>query len=214
MKKLLLSLAILAALAVMPANAQIKFGIKGGMNYPDMKLNYNNLVHENVVGWFAGPTLKAIIPLGPLPLGLGADIGAFYDERRTKTEYDGIEETIKQKSILVPLNARLNLGLGESFGIYVTTGPQFGFNVGNKDFNIFGDNSDEAKENYKSTFQLKKSNFSWNFGFGIMLLKHLELGAAYSLGIGKTGEIKGMTKEEIEEAPKQKSWVFSAAYYF
>lgn len=208
-----MSLAILATLAVMPANAQINFGIKGGMDYPNMKLNYKNLVNESGMGWFVGPTLKAIIPLGPL--GLGADIAAFYDQRHTTTEYNGYEEKIKQKSIIVPVNARLNLSFAETFGIYVTTGPQFGFNLGNKNFNIFGDNSDAAKENVKSTFQLKKSYFSWNFGLGIMLLKHLEIGAAYNLGIGKTGEIKGMTKEEIEDtAAKQKSWVFSAAYYF
>ena len=81
-------------------------------------------------------------------------------------------------------------------------------------YNIFGNNSDEAKDNVKNTFQLKKSQFSWNIGLGIMFLKHFEVGATYNLSIGKTGEIKNMTKEEIEDAPKQKSWAISAAYYF
>ena len=212
MKKFLSTLAILAALAVIPAQAQIKFGVKGGMNFPNMKLNYDNLVNGSGTGWFIGPTLKATAPIGIL--GLGADISAFYDERRTKTEYNGIEESIRVKSILVPLNARLNLNFVETFGIYVTTGPQFGFNVGHKNFNIFGHNSEEAKDNYKDTFQLKKSYFSWNFGLGIMLLKHLEIGATYNLGIGTTGEVKDMSKDEVKNSPKQKSWVFSAAYYF
>lgn len=212
MKKFLTSLVILAALAVIPAQAQINFGVKGGLNYPNMKINYHNLTNESGIGWFVGPTLKAVVPLGPL--GLGADIGAFYDERRTKTEYNGIDETIKLKSIIVPLNARLNLTIAPTFGLYVTTGPQVGFNVGHKNFNIFGHNSEEAKDNFKDTFQMKKSYFSWNFGLGLMLLKHLEIGATYNLGIGKTGEIKDMTKEEIKDSPKQKSWVFSAAYYF
>lgn len=212
MKKFLLSLAILAAFAVMPANAQVQFGVKGGLDYPNMKIDYKDLVNKDGFGWFVGPTLKGIIPIGAL--GLGADIAAFYDERHTKTEYNGIEEKIKQKSILIPINVRLEFDIFKSFGIFATTGPQFGFNLGDKNFNIFGHNSDEAKDNVKSTFQLKKSQFSWNIGLGIMILKHVELGAAYNIGIGKTGEVKSMSKEEIEDAPKQKSWVFSAAYYF
>ena len=77
MKKFLTSLVFLAALAVMSANAQINFGVKGGLNYPNMKINYDNLVNKCGSGWFVGPTLKASIPLGLL--GIGADVAAFYD---------------------------------------------------------------------------------------------------------------------------------------
>ena len=209
MKKFLTSLVVLAALAVMSANAQINFGVKGGLNYPNMKINYDNLVNKCGSGWFVGPTLKASIPLGLL--GIGADVAAFYDERRFDTEYD---EKIKQQSILIPINARLNISILKTFGAYVATGPQFGFNLGDRNYNIFGSNSDEAKDNVKNTFQLKKSQFSWNIGVGIMLLKHLELGATYSIDLGNTGELKDITEEEIREASKQNSWVFSAAYYF
>lgn len=213
MKRFLTSVAVLAILAVMPAKAQIEFGVKGGLNYPNMKFSYDNIVNKSNVGWFVGPTLKGSIPVGIL--GIGGDIGAFYDVRRTKTEYNDVEETtIKQQSIIIPLNVRLNIGLGEKFGVYVATGPQIGFNLGDRDYNIFGSHSDEAKENIKSTFQLKKSQFSWNVGLGVTLLKHLEIGATYCIGIGKTGELKDMTEQEIRDAPKQKSWVFSAAYYF
>ena len=61
MKKFLTSLVVLAALAVMSANAQINFGVKGGLNYPNMKINYDNLVNKCGSGWFVGPTLKASI---------------------------------------------------------------------------------------------------------------------------------------------------------
>ena len=212
MKKFLTTFAILAAFAVMPANAQIEFGVKGGLSYPNMKFNYDNIVNKSGSGWFVGPTLKATLPIGLI--GIGADIAAFYDQRHTKTEVNGIEQKIKQKSILIPLNARVNISIFKTLGAYVATGPQFGFNLGDKDYNIFGNNSDEAKDNVKNTFQLKKSQFSWNIGLGIMFLKHFEVGATYNLSIGKTGEIKNMTKEEIEDAPKQKSWAISAAYYF
>ena len=66
----------------------------------------------------------------------------------------------------------------------------------------------------KDNFQLKKSQFSWNVGVGLTVMSRLEVGVAYNFGIGRTGELKDMTKEEIIDTPKQKTWVLSAAYYF
>ena len=43
MKKFLASFVILAALTVMPASAQIKLGVKGGMNSSSMKIDINDL---------------------------------------------------------------------------------------------------------------------------------------------------------------------------
>ena len=215
MKKFLTSFVLLAALIVMPANAQVKFGVKGGMNSSSMKIDINDLndlTTKNGYGWFAGLTLKGNIPLGLL--GLGADVAALYDERSSKAELNGIEESIKQKSIIIPINARLNFNLLKLLGLYVATGPQFGFNVGNNDYNVFGNNSNAAIDNVKSTFQLKKSQFSWNIGAGAMIMNHLEIGVAYNFAIGKTGELKDMTRQEIIDTPKQKSLVVSAAYYF
>ena len=206
MKKFLTSLVILAALAVMPASAQVKFGVKGGMNFTNMKLSYENLVNKSAEGWFIGPTLKANIPIGLL--SLGADGAVFYDQRRSKTEYNGIEESIKQHSIIIPINVRLNVNILKLLGAYVATGPQFGFNVGNSDVEL---NNMSALRNH---FQFKKSQFSWNIGLGVMLFKHLEIGAAYNFAIGKTGELKDMTKQDILDSAKQKSLVVSAAYYF
>ena len=206
MKKILTLMALLAALAVMPASAQIKFGVKGGLNNTNMKINRENLTDKSAYGWFLGPTLKASIPVGLL--GIGADISAFYDERQTKTETDGIETSIKLRSILIPVNARVNFSLAKLLGIYVVTGPQFGFNVGKSDVNL---NSSSA---IREHFQLKKSQFSWNLGAGLMVMSHLEIGATYNIGIGKTGDLKGMTDDEIRDSPKQKSWTVSAAYFF
>ena len=215
MKKFLASFVILAAFVVMPANAQIKFGVKGGMNSTNMKINIDdlsNLTTKNGFGWFVGPTLKANIPLGFL--GLGADAAVFYDERSSKAELNGIEESIKRKSIIIPINARVNFSVLKLLGLYVATGPQFGFNVGDKNYNVFGDSRDAAIDNVKSTFQLKKSQFSWNIGAGAVIMKHLEIGVAYNFAIGKTGNLKDMTRQDIIDSPKQKSLVVSAAYYF
>jgi len=202
---------LLAALAVVPANAQVKFGVKAGMNNTKLKLDYENAFsNKSGYGWFIGPTVKLSVPLGVL--NIGADGAVLYDERNSTatvtSEADPastIEETIKLKSVLIPINARVNFSLLKVLGAYVSTGPQFGFNVGNSGFG-WG----EMKDNFK----LKKSQFSWNVGVGVTVMSHLELGVTYNFGIGRTGELRDMTKDDIVNKPKQKSWVFSAAYYF
>lgn len=133
---------------------------------------------SNQTGFFIGPTLKFSLPL----IGLGIDIAALYDQRSAKVsdakENDG-KETLKQQAINIPINLRYGIGLGSLTSIYFAAGPQFGFNVGDKDKKIF----DEA------TWQLKKSTFSVNLGAGVSLIKYIEIGANYNIACGKTGEV-------------------------
>ena len=197
---------VLAALAVMPANAQFKFGVKGGINSSSMKISYEDIVNHSATGWFIGPTVKATFPLGLV--NLGADGAVLYDERRSKSGVEGMEQSIKRQSIIIPLNARVSFNFLKVVGAFVSTGPQFGFNVGKSgvDFSSFSSAA--------NSFQLKKSQFSWNVGIGAILFKHLEIGVNYNFDIAKTGELKDMSKSDILASTKQKSVVVSAAYYF
>ena len=106
----------------------------------------------------------------------------------------------------------MNLKFNEDAGIYLATGPQFGFNVGDSEFK-WNDTG-----TYKNTFEFKKSMFNWNFGIGAMLSKKFEVGVVYSLGIAKTGELEA----EIEKAkannnelkPKSSTIQISASLFF
>ena len=203
MKKIFGLFIVMAMFATVPTSAQgIYFGVKGGLNNTKLAVDLDGVDSESGYGWFVGPTLKIDI----LPF-LGVQASAFYNQSNSKVE----DVKITRKSILVPLDARLNLMLSPAAGIYLSTGPQFGFNVGDDDYNIFGSNSSQAKENINNTFQLKKSMFSWNFGAGLMMSKQLELGIVYSLGISKTAEIEHLTKED---KPKTKGWMASATLFF
>lgn len=209
MKKLISSIMLLATIVVaQPAMAQgINFGVKGGMNNNEMKFDESVFDSENRFGWFIGPSVKVALPLG----GLGIDIAALYDQREAKIN----DETIKQKSILIPVNARLNLGIGGAAGVYVAAGPQFGFNIGDDEYSW--KSLDESKANAENTFQLKKSNFSVNLGAGFYASKHLEFGFTYNIALGKTAD--ATFKEAVETAThkddtKAKAWTISAAYYF
>ena len=203
MKKLFVSIIVMAFFAVIPASAQgIYFGVKGGVN--NSKFNLDYVSTKSGYGWFVGPTLRIDI----LPC-LGIQGAVFYNQANSKVN----DVDIKQKSILVPIDARLNLPVSPKVGLFISTGPQFGFNTGDKDFNIFssGDQYAQVKDNYNETFQLKKSMFSWNFGAGVMLTKHFELGIVYTVAIAKTGELKNL--KEGDKA-KSKGWMASGTIYF
>lgn len=204
MKKMIGLLMVTMLMAVMPAHAQgINFGIKGGINSTEMKFDKSVFDSENRVGWFIGPTLKVALPVG----GLGVDIAALYNQQETKLN----DQSITQKNVVVPVNVRLNFGLGSTAGVYVAAGPQFGFNVGDDEFNW------KDKENYENTFQLKKSSFSVNLGAGLYLSKHIELGFTYNISLGKTGDATfkdSMKAVTSDDDTKAKAWTIAACYYF
>lgn len=196
MKKIIVSLLAILLLQAMPSQAQLKFGLKGGINVTKMSFSSKILDAKNQNGFFIGPTVKFKLPL----VGLGFDVAALYDQREADMDIlneDGTDGgKIKQKSINVPINLRYTVGLGDLAGIYFAAGPQFGFNIGDKLF-------------VADTFKMKSSNFSVNVGAGVRLLNHLEIGATYNIACGKTGEF-----ELGDIKMKSNAWQVSAAYYF
>ena len=206
MKKFFTLVVLLATMTV-AAQAQVQFGVKGGLNLTNMKLSTDVVDKSNQAGFFIGPTVKFTLPV----VGLGIDASALYDQRSSKL--DG--ETVKQQSIQVPVNLRYGIGLGSTASIYFFAGPQFGFNVGDKTFS-----SVDAATNDISNWTLKSSNLSANAGLGLMLLNHLQVSANYNFAIGKTGDFNvvdatvGAVKNSITGDTKAKSWQLSVAYFF
>ena len=201
--KRIFSLVVLLSAFTMAMQAQnVKFGVKGGLDIQNMKFDNSVFNTDNKLGWFVGPTLQVSLPIG----GLGVDIAGLYNQK--KYEVNG--ESIKQQSILVPVNARLNLGIGSTAGLYVAAGPQFSFNIGDDKF-------EWKKDNVENTFQLKKSAFSVNLGAGIYFSDHLEIGFAYNIALGSTADAtwgKATDPAALNDDTKPKSWQISAAYYF
>lgn len=202
MKKIYAVIILLAAIVVaQPAQAQVNIGLRGGLNISNMSLNKDVFDVSNRAGFFIGPSLK-------LGFGsIGADISALYDQREAKVN----DETIKQKNIVIPVNVRFNMGLGAA-SVFLAAGPQFGFNIGDKEFKW-------KKENVENTFQLKKSNFSVNVGGGVHFGK-LDVGVTYNIAVGKTADVDAegawnTTKDAIKNFDaKNNAWQVFAAIYF
>ena len=198
MKKIFTLVTLVVALfAANTANAQLKFGLKGGLNITNMSFDSDVVAQSNQEGFFVGPTVKFSIPV----VGLGFDLAALYDQRDAKID----DTTVSQRSINIPLNLRYNIGLGDLASVYLAAGPQFGFNVGSKNIGIV----DEV-----SNFKFKDSNLSVNLGAGVNLISHLESGFCYNIACGKTGEFQVLEGVTNAVKAKNNSWQISAAYYF
>ena len=201
MKKIFTAMLFAAAMMTATvAQAQIKFGLKGGLNVTNMSFSQEVADKSNRAGFFVGPTVKVGIPLA----GLGVDAAVLYDQREAEAE--GL--TVKQRSINVPINLRYNIGFSSLVGAYIAAGPQFGIAVGDKSF----------KWDDETSYDISNTNFSINVGAGVTLLSHLEVGFTYNIACGKTGEVNvwnaaGSTWEQVTKG-RANAWQVSVAYYF
>ena len=189
------------------AQAQIKFGVKGGLNVTTMKFNRHVLDKSNSEGFYFGPTMKFTLPV----VGLGVDASALYNqcssnmtaEQGNEQIITDREETLTRQAISIPVNLRYDVGLGDDASIYFFAGPQASFNVGGKIKDI--------------DWKWADTDFSVNIGFGVMLLSHLQVNTNYNVGIGKTGELgehSVFTHLRKGFHGRANTWQLGLAYYF
>ncbi len=207
MKKILSLVFIVAAMMyATSANAQVKFGLKGGLNVTSMSFSEDVFDASNKTGFFVGPMVKVTVPI----VGLSFDAAALYDQKEAKVkangdDYDLTGKNVKQQSINIPVNVRYGFGLSSLANAFVFAGPQWGINVGDKNFKW----ADTA------SYSLKKSNFSVNVGAGVTLLSHLQISANYNIACGKTAEVNlldGVGKA-IDKS-NNNSWQIALGYWF
>ena len=211
MKKVLSIVFIVAAmLFTTNANAQIKFGLKGGLNVTSMSFSKEVFDASNKTGFFVGPMLKITVPI----VGLSFDAAALYDQKEADVKYAGTngelgKVNVRQQSINIPVNLRYGFGLSSLANIFLFAGPQWGINVGDKNFKW-----DEA-----SSYSLKKSNFSVNVGAGVTLLNHLQVSANYNIACGKSADASlSKALDAVANADNDKSrnnsWQIALGYWF
>ena len=210
MKKAL-SLMVLAAslLPMSEADAQVKFGVKGGWNLSSLKLNDDMFTSDNKNGFFIGPMMKVSLPL----TGLGFDVSALYNQREAKMRYASDvtgsdlsrRTTIKQKTIDVPVNLRYSIGLASMANVYFFGGPQWSINVGDENF----------KWDSVSSYTLKKNTLSFNIGAGLTFLQHIQASVNYNIEASKSGK---MEIERLDDGDwvkgRNHTWQVSLGYWF
>ncbi len=209
MKKILSLVFIVAAMMyATSANAQVKFGLKGGLNVTSMSFSEDVFDASNKTGFFVGPMVKVTVPI----VGLSFDAAALYDQKEASVKYSGTDgelgkTNVKQQSINIPVNVRYGFGLSSLANAFVFAGPQWGINVGDKTF----------KWNETSSYSLKKSNFSVNVGLGVTLLSHLQVSANYNIACGKSADASvAKVGETLLKGDKShnNSWQIALGYWF
>ena len=193
MKKIFGALLIAVCIGMaMPAQAQIHFGVKGGLNLSKASFSNvsENFKKDNFTGFFIGPMAEFNIPI----VGLGVDASLLFAQRGIKVSEGNDDITVKQNGIDIPVNLKYTIGLGSLLGIYIAAGPDFFFDFKKKDY-----------------VDRKKAQVALNLGAGVKLLKHLQVGVTYQLPMGDS-----FTWKNAGDAigAKNKTWQVSAAYLF
>lgn len=195
-KKIIAFLCAMAFLAVaIPAQAQLRFGVKGGLNITSVHFDSDMFKSDNVTGFHIGPMIEATMPL----LGFGFDAALLYSQKGMESSSSGVKTTMKTSYIDVPVNLKWKFGL-PIVKAYLAAGPYASFRVGgDKIWNVLSD-------------QLETKSFGagLNFGAGVEVFNHLQVGFNYELGL-----TDNFSAEKLDlSSNKNRGWTISAAILF
>lgn len=199
MKKILTIIAIACIAFATPSQAQVKFGLKGGLNLTSLSADNIAGGVSNKSGFFVGPTVKFTLPV----VGLSLDASALYDQRNAKIK--NADATVKFQSVQIPINVRYGFGLSSVVNVFAFAGPQFGFNIGDKSKLL----------DSMGSWSLKSSNISGNVGIGATVFSKLQITANYNFQLSKSGEVEYKDNGATQTGKmKFNSWQLGLGYYF
>lgn len=201
------AVALCSALVPNPASAAtpVTFAIKGGVTINSLKFNENAFDSDNRTGYTLGGMLQF-----STPLGIGFDASVMFTRRSARAisesetqNYEYIDVTVSRNYIEIPLNLRWNLGLpliGRFVTPYIATGPDFSFLVSDR--------------NVKNAWNNRTFDFAWNFGFGLQIMKKVELGASYGIGLSNSASGESSLYGPVGVDCKNRFWTVTAAWLF
>ncbi|MDE6300471.1 MAG: porin family protein [Muribaculaceae bacterium] len=194
----------LALAVVMPAMAQFKFGPRLGVNVNSLHFNEETFASDNRAGFTGGLTCEFTVPI----IGIGMDASVMYVKRssewmQTHTNATTTTEKVNSDYIEIPLNVKYKLSLplvSKIIAPYVFTGPSFAFKT----------------SKLISAIQDRRTDIAWNFGLGVQLINHLQIGASYGLGLTKVVQFAAPSAavQGADIQGKNRYWTITAAWLF
>lgn len=195
MKKILF-LIVIAGLFSITAQAQIRFGVKGGVNISGVSGdNISDFVDNNVTGFHIGPTIEWLVN-GQI----GAEGSVLYSEKGIKFKGD---DTHRTGYIEVPVSLKYRFPLEGAVKPYLSAGPYISFRVSGDD--TFGAIRDGIEDQWKA----KSFGAGLNFGAGVELFKFVQVGANYGLGLSDNYKLS-----DGNYSVKERVWSITTGVYF
>jgi len=148
-------------------NAQLQFGLKGGVNISNFTGgDFNNIEKSAYVAWHAGGLVRIKFDhLVLQPEVLFSTQGAKLDDGTTEENYE-----------ITYVNVPIMLQWQFKGSFYVEAGPQVGFKV-----------SEDIPNSAIDEFA-KSTDLSIGLGLGFLKSKGLGIGGRYTVGVSKVGE--------------------------
>lgn len=191
-------LLLLFITSINPSSAQIiRYGLKGGIDVADHKVNSSILNVKNRVGFQIGGTLELNVPL----TGFGVETGLAYGNKGYNVDSNEKQGDISNLSYLtVPISLKKRFSIFGVAGIYFSAGVYGNLKVGGGELKI-----------EDQTYDQKGFQTGFIAGAGVSLLSHLDLGMNYRYKFTDTYD-----QEDAKDFKKvdRQTWTVSLAYLF
>lgn len=199
---------IIVALAMLmvstTASAKFRFGVKAGVNVNKLHFDNEQLYDaDNRCGFTGGVGVDFTVPV----IGIGVDLSAMYshmDSRFDIKELPNTRSNVGKNFLEIPLNLKYTLSVPAISSIvkpYIFTGPTLALKLSKDD-------------NFTKT---RTSQWGWNVGLGLELIRHLQIGAGYTFGMNNVAKhidyITNQTNVGVIKA-KNNYWTITAGWYF
>ncbi|MDR2622315.1 MAG: porin family protein [Dysgonamonadaceae bacterium] len=201
MKKAVIILTVFSFVLISSIQADIRLGVKAGANLAHASFNTDAIQTSNFTGLQFGPIVEFGIPV----IGIKLDAAVLYSQQGLKIKDVDLEQ--KESTLDVPVNLKLKFGLGSLSGFF-TAGPYASFKLSSDDFPFSVEDADSGIPD-----KIKNKNFGAgiNVGGGIELLKHLQIGVNYRIGM--TDDYKSFDAA-TDIKGKIRIWSATATYFF
>jgi hypothetical protein len=195
--KFLLAVVVLLTISV-TVNAQLRFGVKGGVNIANVSFDKDVLNSDNVTGFHVGPMIDASFGEG----GIGLDLALLFSQKG----FDTKDKSVKNTYLDLPVNLKFKFGI-PLINPYLAAGPYVGFRVNGSKV------KDISYKDIKHQVQSKNFGAGLNFSAGAELFDRLQIGLIYSWGL--TNDYKTFDGNDLDSYKgKPHTWSISAAFLF
>ncbi|MDR1089925.1 MAG: PorT family protein [Prevotella sp.] len=185
------------------ATAQLRMGVRGGVDIDSKKLDLKTLKASNRLGYYIGPTLEFVVPVS----GFGADLAVLYGRKEYKISDLQSDATLSDYNyISIPVNIKQRIKF-VGIGLFVSGGVYGNVKVSGGDIKI-EDAGDVWKE-YKS----KNFIFGIGAGAGVSLFDKLDLGVYFCGDLTENYKDKYMDTDVFQNKKNQR-WSVGLNYYF